>query len=38
MVTWCGIAVVVVIGVGLGVALAGLNAMMSDPERYDYET
>jgi hypothetical protein len=36
MAIWCGIAVVVVIGVGLGVVLAGLSAMMSDPERYDW--
>ena len=33
---WFGIAVVVVIAVGLGVVLAGLSAMLTDPERYDW--
>jgi len=36
MATWCGIAVAVVIGVGLGVVLAGLSAMLADQERYDW--
>jgi len=36
MAIWCGIAVAVVIGVGLGVVLAGLSVMLADPERFDW--